>query len=37
VEAQLAADDDAHALREVARQLAEDLDHQFGIRKSTIP
>lgn len=37
VEAEFAADDDAGALRRVARQLAEDLDHQFGVQASSIP
>lgn len=37
VEAQLSADDDAAGLRSVARQLADDLDHQFGLKNSTIP
>lgn len=37
VETQFAADGDANTLRQVARQLAEDLDHQFGIQASTIP
>lgn len=37
VEAQFAATDDAAALRQVARQLAEDLDHQFGMQRSMIP
>jgi hypothetical protein len=37
VEAEFAADDDVDALRRVARQLAEDLDHQFGMGASSIP
>ncbi|MGW6936869.1 AlbA family DNA-binding domain-containing protein [Lentzea sp. NPDC054927] len=37
VEAEFSADGDAAALRDVARQLADDLDHQFGMRASTIP
>ncbi|QUQ64617.1 AlbA family DNA-binding domain-containing protein [Kutzneria sp. CA-103260] len=37
VEAQFAADGDVDALRQVARQLADDLDHQFGMQASTIP
>jgi hypothetical protein len=36
VEAQFSADDDADVLREVARQLANDLAHQFGIRVSAL-
>lgn len=37
VEAEFAADDDVDALRRVARQLAEDMDHQFGMGSSSIP
>jgi hypothetical protein len=37
VEAEFSANGDAGALRDVARQLADDLDHQFGMRTSTIP
>lgn len=37
VEADFAADSDVDALRRVARQLAEDMDHQFGIGASSIP
>jgi hypothetical protein len=37
VEAQLSADDDIESLRGAARQLADDLGHQFGLRGSTIP
>nr|BFE53363.1 hypothetical protein GCM10017745_67900 [Saccharothrix mutabilis subsp. capreolus] len=37
VEAESSADGGAAALRDIARQLADDLDHQFGIRASTIP
>lgn len=37
VEAQLSADDDVTTLRAAARQLADDLDQQFGLRGSTIP
>lgn len=37
VEAQMSAYDDVTALRSVARQLADDLDQQFGLKGSTIP
>jgi hypothetical protein len=37
VEAAFSAEDDVAALREVARQLADDLSHQFGASGSTIP
>jgi hypothetical protein len=37
VEAQLSADDDVTVLRATARQLADDLDQQFGVKGSTIP
>lgn len=37
VEATFSADDDINALRGVARQLADDLDQQFGLRGSSIP
>jgi hypothetical protein len=37
VETQLSADDDIMALRGAARQLADDLDQQFGLVSSTIP
>ncbi|MEV7037604.1 hypothetical protein [Amycolatopsis sp. NPDC051061] len=37
VEASFSADDDAAALREVARQLADDLSQQFGMPGSSIP
>ncbi|MGW4214998.1 AlbA family DNA-binding domain-containing protein [Lentzea sp. NPDC004789] len=37
VEAGFSAEDDASALRGVARQLADDLNHQFGASGSTIP
>lgn len=37
VEAQLSADDDIATLRGAARQLADDLDQQFGLKDSTIP
>jgi hypothetical protein len=37
VEAEFSADDDVDALRGVARQLADDLNQQFGIRSSRIP
>jgi hypothetical protein len=37
VEAQLSAGDDVTALRGVARQLADDLDQQFGLKGSTVP
>jgi hypothetical protein len=37
VEAQFSAEDDVAALRDVARQLADDLDQQFGVRGSSLP
>jgi hypothetical protein len=37
VETQLSADDDIMALRGATRQLADDLDQQFGLVGSTIP
>lgn len=37
VEASFSADDDVAALRGVARQLADDLSQQFGMRGSSIP
>jgi hypothetical protein len=37
VEAEFSADGDVTALRGVARQLADDLAHQFGMTGSTIP
>jgi hypothetical protein len=37
VEAAFSAEDDIIALRSVARQLADDLDHQFGMSGSSIP
>lgn len=37
VEASFSADDDVTALRGVARQLADDLSQQFGMRRSSIP
>lgn len=37
VETEFSADDDVVALRGVARQLADDLDQQFGMRGSSIP
>ncbi|RAS59217.1 putative DNA-binding protein [Lentzea atacamensis] len=37
VEAGFSAEDDVAALRGVARQLADDLNHQFGTSGSTIP
>lgn len=37
VEAAFSAEDDVTALRSVARQLADDLDHQFGMSGSSIP
>ncbi|WP_406635807.1 helix-turn-helix domain-containing protein [Amycolatopsis sp. WGS_07] len=37
VEAQFSAEDDVTALRGAARQLADDLNHQFGIRASSVP
>lgn len=36
VEAQFSAEDDVEALRVVARQLADDLDQQFGLRSSSL-
>ncbi|MCP2099928.1 MULTISPECIES: helix-turn-helix domain-containing protein [Actinosynnema] len=37
VETSFTAQDDDAALRQAARQLADDLDQQFGIRNSSIP
>jgi hypothetical protein len=37
VEAEFSAADDVTALRNVAHQLADDLDQQFGMPGSTIP
>lgn len=37
VEAQFSAENDAEALRDTARQLADDLDQQFGLRSSSFP
>lgn len=37
VEATFSAEDDVATLRGVARQLADDLDQQFGLRGSSIP
>lgn len=37
VEAQFSAEDDVEALRDAARQLADDLDQQFGLRSSSFP
>lgn len=37
VEAEFSAEDDVTALRIVARQLADDLNHQFGLSGSSIP
>lgn len=37
VEAEFTTDGDVDALRQVARQLAEDLDHQFGMDASSLP
>lgn len=37
VEAEFTADGDVAGLRDAARQLADDLNQQFGVRASTIP